>query len=86
MHRLTLAAVGLLLAASGPASAHGLGAAGDLEHARANARAGGLLTSMMQSYWSGTGAKAEHKAPFATWCRTRANSGDYGSTVSAPGN
>ena len=33
-----------MLAASGPAMARGLSAAGDLEHARANARAGGPVS------------------------------------------
>ena len=47
MYRFILAAasVGLsLLVASGPAAARGLAAAGELEHARANARAGGPVS------------------------------------------
>lgn len=45
MHRVILAAVGLVaLAASGPAAAGGLVEAGELEHARANARAGGPVS------------------------------------------
>jgi hypothetical protein len=44
MHRLMLVVVGLgMLAASGPALA-GVGEAADLEHARANARAGGPVS------------------------------------------
>ena len=45
MHRLILAAVGVVaLAASGPVAARGLGEAGELEAARANARAGGPVS------------------------------------------
>ncbi len=45
MHRLMLAAVGVVaLAASGPVAARGLGEAGELEAARANARAGGPVS------------------------------------------
>jgi hypothetical protein len=45
MHRWMFAAVGLLmLAASGPATAGGLAEAGELEAARANARAGGPVS------------------------------------------
>ena len=45
MHRSILAAVGLVvLAASTPAAAAGLAEAGELEHARANARAGGPVS------------------------------------------
>lgn len=44
MYRSVFIAVGLcVFAASAPAHAIGLGAAGELEHARANARAGGPL-------------------------------------------
>jgi hypothetical protein len=41
MHRSILAVGLLALAASGPAAAYGLGEAGDLNHARMNALAGG---------------------------------------------
>ena len=42
MHRFVLLTFGLgMLAASAPGAAHGLGEAGELEAARANARAGG---------------------------------------------
>ena len=45
MHRLIMAAVGVVaLAASGPAAAGGLAEAGELEAARANARAGGPVS------------------------------------------
>ncbi len=45
MHRLILATVGLVaLAVSSPATAAGLVEAGELEHARANARAGGPIS------------------------------------------
>ena len=45
MYRTVLIAVGLCaLAFAGPARALGLGEAGELEHARANARAGGPLS------------------------------------------
>jgi hypothetical protein len=45
MHRLVFAALGLVaIAASSPASAAGLVEAGELEHARANARAGGPVS------------------------------------------
>ena len=45
MYRLLLAAVGLgVLTISGPAVGRGLTEAGELEHARANARAGGPVS------------------------------------------
>jgi hypothetical protein len=45
MHRLILTAAGLVvLATSGPATAGGLAEAGELEAARANARAGGPVS------------------------------------------
>lgn len=45
MHRSVFIAVGLcVLTCSAPAHAIGLGEAGELEHARANARAGGPLS------------------------------------------
>jgi hypothetical protein len=45
MYRLALIAVGLVvLAVPGPAAARGLGEAGELEAARANARAGGPVS------------------------------------------
>jgi hypothetical protein len=45
MHRFMLAVVGLgMLAASAPAAAAGLAEAAELEHARANARAGGPVS------------------------------------------
>ena len=45
MHRALLAFTGVaLIAACGPASAGGLVEAGELEHARANARAGGPVS------------------------------------------
>jgi hypothetical protein len=45
MHRLVFAALRLVaIAASSPASAAGLVEAGELEHARANARAGGPVS------------------------------------------
>jgi hypothetical protein len=45
MHRLILAAVGsVVLAVSSPAAAAGLAEAGELEAARANARAGGPVS------------------------------------------
>lgn len=45
MHRLILTAAGLVvLAASGPATAGSLVEAGELEHARANAGAGGPVS------------------------------------------
>ncbi len=45
MHRVVFVAVGLVaLAASNPAAAGGLVEAGELEHARANARAGGPVS------------------------------------------
>jgi hypothetical protein len=43
MNRFTLT-VALLLVLAGPAMAGGLGEAGELEHARANARAGGPVS------------------------------------------
>ena len=46
MHRLILTAAGLVvLAMSGPAAAGGLAEAGELEAARANARAGGPVSA-----------------------------------------
>ena len=45
MHKLALTLVGLVVLASpGPAAARGLGEAGELEAARANARAGGPVS------------------------------------------
>ena len=45
MHRAVFAIAGVaLLAASGPVAAFGLVEAGELEHARANARAGGPVS------------------------------------------
>ena len=45
MHRLALTLVGLVVLASpGPAAARGLGEAAELEHARANACAGGPVS------------------------------------------
>jgi hypothetical protein len=45
MYRSALIAVGLVVLASpGPAAAAGLGEAAELEHARANARAGGPVS------------------------------------------
>jgi hypothetical protein len=45
MHKILAAAFGLaMLASSQPASAGGLVEAGELEHARANARAGGPIS------------------------------------------
>ena len=44
MHRLICAAGLAALAVSGPAAAGGLGEAAELEHARANARAGGPVS------------------------------------------
>ncbi len=45
MHRSAFFAVGLLvLATPGPAAAHGLGEAAEVENARANARAGGPVS------------------------------------------
>ncbi len=45
MHRVMFAALGLMaLAVSQPAAAGGLVEAGELEHARANARAGGPIS------------------------------------------
>ena len=45
MHKSIFAVVGLMLvAASHPAAAGGLAEAGELEHARANARAGGPVS------------------------------------------
>ncbi len=43
MDRLTLT-IAILLLLAGPAAAGGLGEAGELEHARANARAGGPVS------------------------------------------
>jgi hypothetical protein len=45
MHRLFVTTVGMaMLAAAAPAAAGGLTEAGELEHARANARAGGPVS------------------------------------------
>ena len=77
MHRLTLAAGGLLLAASGPAIAHGLGAAGDLEHARANARAGGPINEYDAELLERYGCESGTQSAFCKLIRHGANSGDY---------
>lgn len=45
MHRLAVAVLSLcVVAAAGPVAARGLGEAGELENARANARAGGPVS------------------------------------------
>ena len=46
MHRIAIGVFSLcLLAMAGPVAARGLAEAGELEHARANARAGGPISS-----------------------------------------
>ena len=77
MHRLILAVAGLLvMAASSPAAAGGLAEAGELEHARANARAGGPISERdaeLLERWgclSGTrNAFCERLAHRGTWHR-----------------
>ena len=65
MHRLILTAAGIaLLSVSTPASAGGLVEAGELEHARANARAGGPVAERDAELLEGA-APAGPEAPHA---------------------
>jgi hypothetical protein len=63
MHRLIFAAVGVMaLAASGPASAGGVVEGAELEHARANARAGGPVSErdaeLLERYGCSSGTRS----------------------------
>ncbi len=77
MYRLALIAAGFaMLAAPGPATARGLGEAGEVEAARANARAGGPVSErdaeLLERYGclSGTNSafckKLEHRNSYRT--------------------
>lgn len=77
MHRSIFIAVGLCaLAVPGPAVALGLGDAGELEHARANARAGGPLSErdaeFLERYGclSGTNSAFCRRLSHRTWNHT----------------
>ena len=63
MHKLIIATLGVFLCAVAPAAA-GLGEAGDLEHARANARAGGPLSAydadLLQRYGCTSGTHSPY--------------------------
>ena len=68
MHRLILAAAGMaLLSVSTPASAGGLVEAGELEHARANARAGGPVAErdaeLLERYGCTSGTRSPACGP-----------------------
>lgn len=74
MYRTIFIAVGLCaLAVPGPARALGLGEAGELEHARANARAGGPLSDrdaeLLERYGclSGTNSAFCRRLSHRTW-------------------
>ena len=77
MHRSIFIAVGLCaLAVPGPAAALGLGDSGELEHARANARAGGPLSErdaeFLERYGclSGTNSAFCRRLSHRTWNHT----------------
>ena len=71
MHRLILTAAGLVvLATSGPAAAGGLAEAGELEAARANARAGGPVSERDAELLERWGARAARATRSATSFRT----------------
>lgn len=65
MHRtIVIAATLCALSASQPASARGLGAAAELEHARANARAGGPVSERDAELLERYGCLSGTNSPF----------------------
>ncbi len=81
MHRFIFAALGLVaLAAAHPVVARGLGEAAELEHARANARAGGPISErdaeLLERYGCLSGTRSafcERLSHRRHWYRARAH-------------
>jgi hypothetical protein len=79
MHRLIFAAVGIVaLSASGPAFAGGVTEGAELEHARANARAGGPVSEqdaeLLERYGCSSGTRSafcERQSYHRPWHRTK---------------